>query len=112
METSFFERLVVLIANLVWGPHTVLLLLGVSFYLTLRLRFLQIRGFKLSLRLLMGKKGYGDTVEGSDGEISPFQAMSISLAAVIGNGNIAGVCAAIALGGPGSVFPSRQCPYS
>lgn len=104
METSFFERLVVLIANLVWGPHTVLLLLGVSFYLTLRLRFLQIRGFKLSLRLLMGKKGYGDTVEGSDGEISPFQAMSISLAAVIGNGNIAGVCAAIALGGPGSVF--------
>ena len=104
METGFFDHLVILIADLVWGPHTVLLLLGVSFYLTLRLRFLQLRGFKLSLRLLMGKKGYGDSIEESQGDISPFQAMATSLAAVIGNGNIAGVCAAIALGGPGSVF--------
>jgi len=104
MVTDFFDRPIIFIANLVWGPHTVLLLLGVSIYLTLRLRFLQIRGFKLSLRLLMGKKSYGDTVEGGEGDISPFQAVSISLAAVIGNGNIAGVCAAIAMGGPGSVF--------
>ncbi len=104
METGFIDRLVIFIADLVWGPHTVLLLLGVGIYLTLRLRFLQLRGFKLSLSLLMGKRGYGDTIEESEGEISPFQAMAISLAAVIGNGNIAGVCTAIALGGPGSVF--------
>lgn len=30
--------------------------------------------------------------------------MTTSLAAVVGNGNIAGVCTAIAMGGPGSVF--------
>ncbi len=30
--------------------------------------------------------------------------MTTSLAAIIGNGNIAGVCTAIAMGGPGSVF--------
>jgi len=104
METGFLDRLVILLGNLVWGPHTVLLLLGVSFYLTLRLRFLQIRGFKLSFRMLMGKKGYGDNLEESRGEISPFQAMATSLAAVVGNGNIAGVCVAISMGGPGSVF--------
>ena len=39
-----------------------------------------------------------------EGDISPFQALTASLATVVGNGNIAGVCTSIAMGGPGAVF--------
>lgn len=42
--------------------------------------------------------------EASDGDISSFQALSTSLAATIGTGNIVGVASAIAMGGPGAVF--------
>lgn len=40
----------------------------------------------------------------SSGSITPFQAVSTALAATVGTGNIAGVSAAIAVGGPGAVF--------
>jgi AGCS family alanine or glycine:cation symporter len=40
----------------------------------------------------------------SNGDVSPFGALSTSLAATIGTGNIVGVATAIALGGPGAVF--------
>lgn len=108
---SLLERGIKFLADLVWGPHTLLLLFGVGFYLTIRLRFLQLRGFGLSFRLLMGKKGYGDSEEDSHGDISPFQALTTSLAATIGNGNIAGVCTAIAMGGPGSIFWMWLCAF-
>ena len=42
--------------------------------------------------------------DGSEGEITPFQALMTSLSATIGTGNIAGVAGAIAVGGPGAVF--------
>jgi AGCS family alanine or glycine:cation symporter len=38
------------------------------------------------------------------GGLTPFQSFVTSLAATLGNGNIAGVATAITLGGPGSVF--------
>lgn len=41
---------------------------------------------------------------GGVGDISPFAAMSMSLAATIGTGNIVGVATAISAGGPGAVF--------
>ncbi|MFC1530515.1 alanine/glycine:cation symporter family protein, partial [Gemmatimonadota bacterium] len=100
METGLFERIVNLLGAIVWGPHTLLLLIGVGIFLTVRLRFIQIRRLGLSFRLLI--RGRDD--EDLTGDISPLQALTTSLAATIGNGNIAGVCTAIALGGPGTVF--------
>jgi AGCS family alanine or glycine:cation symporter len=102
MET--FETVIKFLGDLVWGPHTVLLLLGVGFYLTLRLRFIQLRTLPLSFRLLLGKRDFGEGEGVRKGDITPLQALSTSLAATIGNGNIAGVCTAIAMGGPGAVF--------
>ncbi|MEG2653053.1 MAG: amino acid carrier protein, partial [Ruthenibacterium sp.] len=49
----------------------------------------------------MFKKDGGSTGEGT---LSPFQALSTVLAGTVGSGNIAGVAAAIAIGGPGAVF--------
>jgi AGCS family alanine or glycine:cation symporter len=101
---DIFERVIRLLASVVWGPQTLVLLLGAGLFLTIRLRFVQVRRFGLSLRLLLGHKEFGESQKDKTGDISPFQALMTSLAAVIGNGNIAGVCTAIAMGGPGSVF--------
>jgi len=39
-----------------------------------------------------------------EGDVSPFAALMTALSSTIGTGNIAGVAAAIAIGGPGAVF--------
>jgi len=72
-------------------------------YLSIRIRFVQLRRLGFSFRLIT-KKEYGESAKKSKGDITPFQTLTTSLAAIIGNGNIAGVCTAIAMGGPGSVF--------
>jgi AGCS family alanine or glycine:cation symporter len=101
---DLFERSIRFLAAIVWGPQTVILLLGVGFYLTIRLRFVQLRRLGLSFRFALGKRDFGETAKERKGDITPFQALTTSLACTIGNGNIAGVCTAIAMGGPGAVF--------
>ncbi len=88
------------IAGYVWGIPSIILLVGTGLYLTIRLRVVQIRGFRHALELISGKYDK----KGDPGEISHFQALSAALSATIGTGNIAGVATAIAFGGPGAVF--------
>ena len=101
---DFLEHALRTMAAIVWGPQTVILLLGVGFFLTIRLRFVQLRRLRLSFRFGLGKKDFGETAKERKGDITPFQALTTSLACTVGNGNIAGVCTAIAMGGPGAVF--------
>lgn len=95
-----FNQLIGEISSHVWGPVMIALLVGTGIWLTVRLRFIQIRGFLHAINLVRGKH---DDHE-DEGEISHFQALSSALAATIGTGNIAGVATAIASGGPGAVF--------
>ena len=84
-----------------WGNGlTLLVLLGMGLYLTLRMGFVQLRGFRHALELVSGR--YSCTTD--TGEISHFQALSTALSATVGTGNIAGVATAISLGGPGALF--------
>jgi len=83
-----------------WGPWMVVLLVGTGLYLTIRLRFLQVRLFRHGIHII---KGDYDTPE-EKGDISHFQTLSAVLSATIGTGNIAGVATAIAAGGPGAMF--------
>jgi AGCS family alanine or glycine:cation symporter len=62
-----------------------------------RTRFLQVRHFGHMARLLF--RG-----ESSARGVSPFQAFALAISGRVGTGNIAGVAAAIAMGGPGAVF--------
>lgn len=101
---EIFERVIRLLGSIVWGPQTAILLLGVGLYLTIRLKFVQVRRLGLSFRFGFGRKDYGESDTERKGDISPFQALTTSLAGVIGNGNIGGVCTAIAMGGPGAIF--------
>jgi alanine or glycine:cation symporter, AGCS family len=86
--------------GIVWGPPMILLLIGTGLYLTIRMRFVQVRYFKHAVGCISGK--YDNPLE--QGDVTHFQALCAALSATIGTGNIAGVATAIALGGPGAVF--------
>lgn len=78
------------------------LLLG-GIWFTVRLGFIQVRGFGEGMRRTFGglfkKKGEA----GADG-MSSFQALATAIAAQVGTGNIAGAATALAVGGPGAIF--------
>lgn len=90
------------INRILWGTPLPALLLGTGVFLTLRLRFFQVT----KARLWLKKTLFSLTKREAGGEkgISQFQALSTALAAALGTGNIAGVAAALAVGGPGAVF--------
>ena len=84
----------------VWGPVTIILIVGTGVFITVLVKAIQIRRFPYAWKLISGKFDKED----DDGEITHFQALSAALSATIGTGNIAGVGTAIAMGGPGAVF--------
>lgn len=86
------------INGVLWNYVLIYGLIAVGIYFTLRLRFIQFVHFGEMLRCTFSR-----TEKDADG-ISPFQALSVSLASRVGTGNIAGVAVAITLGGPGAVF--------
>jgi len=88
------------LSSIVWGVPLIVLLVGTGLYLTLRLCFVQIRGFSHGIDILRGN--YDN--KSDPGEISHFAALTTALSATIGTGNIVGVAAAILMGGPGAVF--------
>ncbi len=89
------------LSGLLWGNYvTLIALVGTGLYLTLRMGFIQIKGFRHSTELIGGK--YSDPSH--QGEVSHFQALATALSATVGTGNIAGVATAISLGGPGALF--------
>ncbi|MDO4918104.1 sodium:alanine symporter family protein [Kocuria sp.] len=76
------------------------ILIGVGLYLTIRTKAIQLRGIPEMFRVLTDPAGEEDGRKG----ISSFRAFTVSAAARVGTGNIAGVAIAISLGGPGAVF--------
>ena len=88
------------IADLVWGPWSLVLFLGTGTYLMIKMRFLPIRNLGYALKCAIGQDAIKSTEEG---EISPFSALMTELATTIGIGNIVGVASAMVLGGPGAL---------
>lgn len=82
------------------APVLVVGLLGAGLFLTLRLRFIQIRKLGHGFAVTSGK--YDDPNE--PGDVPHFQALTTALSATVGVGNIAGVAIAIHVGGPGALF--------
>lgn len=75
------------------------LILGAVFF-TLRMGFINIRGFKHAIALARGKYDNPD----APGTITHFQALATAVSATVGLGNIAGVAVAVSLGGAGATF--------
>jgi AGCS family alanine or glycine:cation symporter len=107
-------------------PFVLILLVGSALFFTLYFGFPNIRYFSTAINVVRGKydeletEGHGaeksqvnivdgdvtDTIrdESQEGEVSHFQALATAVSGTVGNGNIAGVALAIALGGPGATF--------
>ena len=117
-ETIFF---------LVWKdpdiPFVLVLLVVSALFFTIYFGFPNIRFFGKAINVVRGKydeienHGLGDQAAGvdgdipdtirdesQDGEVTHFQALATAVSGTVGNGNIAGVALAIALGGPGATF--------
>jgi alanine or glycine:cation symporter, AGCS family len=91
-----------LISNLasgVWTPVLFLIIFGGIFFLVYS-RFAQYKYFGHAINILRGKYDNPD----DPGQISAYEALSTNLASTVGMGNIAGVAAAISIGGPGALF--------
>ncbi|MCA0985366.1 alanine:cation symporter family protein [Halobacillus yeomjeoni] len=84
-----------------WGYILVASLLGLGLWFTIKLGFVQFRYIPEMVRVLFDKRSI--SAEGKKGT-SAFQAFTISTASRVGTGNLAGVAAAITVGGPGAVF--------
>ena len=81
-------------------PFVVVWLILGGVFFTIKMRFINIRGFKHGIQLVAGKF----SKPGEPGEVSHFKALATALSATVGLGNIAGVAIAIAVGGPGATF--------
>ena len=106
---AFFSKLSEIngvINDFVWVRIGLILLIGTGILMTSRTKFFQIshigHWWKNTIGSLFNKNVIGHSKE--KGSISPFQALCTALAATIGTGNIAGVAAAICIGGAGAVF--------
>jgi len=104
-------------------PFVLVLLVVSALFFTIYFGFVNIRRFGTALNVVRGKydeiEGHDgafdgvavdgdirDTIrdESEEGEVTHFQALATAVSGTVGNGNIAGVALAIALGGPGATF--------
>ncbi|MGA1583727.1 MAG: alanine/glycine:cation symporter family protein [Saprospiraceae bacterium] len=115
----------VTVAENVELPIVVVYLILAAIIFTVYFKFINIRGFRIAVNTVRGIYDNidhhdlletdqlnihdGDNpdtikVEGDEGEVSHFQALTAALSGTVGLGNIAGVAVAISLGGPGATF--------
>ncbi|HCR99330.1 MAG TPA: sodium:alanine symporter family protein, partial [Lachnospiraceae bacterium] len=95
------------INSFVWVRIGLVLLLGTGLITTVITKCFQITHLKHWWIKTIGSVFRKDThkkLGRNSGSVSQFQALCTALAATIGTGNIAGVSAAICIGGPGAVF--------
>lgn len=104
-------------------PFVLILLVASAAFFTIYFGFPNIRHFWTAINVVRGKYDHvdhhtvgdpalaidgdiKDTIEDEsrEGEVSHFQALATAVSGTVGNGNIAGVALAIALGGPGATF--------
>jgi AGCS family alanine or glycine:cation symporter len=92
-------------------PFVIYLLVGSALFFTLYFAFPNIKYFWTAINVVRGKYDKLEKSESNskDGEVSHFQALSTAVSGTVGNGNIAGVALAIALGGPGATFWMIVC---
>ncbi|MEU8353511.1 alanine:cation symporter family protein, partial [Streptomyces sp. NPDC048845] len=98
---STLDSVIVEINDHFWTYLLIPLVVGAGLYFTIRSRAVQLRLFPEMLRVL---KDPAPASEDGRKPVSSFGAFTISAAARVGTGNVAGVATAISLGGAGAVF--------
>ncbi|MCW3173087.1 alanine/glycine:cation symporter family protein [Shewanella subflava] len=88
------------LADMAWGPHMLILLVGGGLFFLIYSRFVPFRYIGHAINIVRGK--YPD--DGAEGHISHAGALSSAMAGTVGMGNIGSVAVAIMVGGPGAIF--------
>jgi len=124
--SNFFSQLIFFP---VFGiPFVLILLVFSAVFFTLYFGFPNFRFFGKAINVVRGKYDHVDSHpsvnkelaidgdikvtikdESEEGEVTHFQALATAVSGTVGNGNIAGVALAIALGGPGATFWMIVC---
>ncbi len=118
--SDFFSALIFF--EIAGTPFVLILLVFSAAFFTLYFGFPNIRYFGKAINTVRGKydeiEHRVDTSdqmtsedEKDEGEVSHFQALATAVSGTVGNGNIAGVALAIALGGPGAMFWMIICGF-
>ena len=81
-----------------YGGPMLMLIVGTGVVLSCRSRFFQLRALPSILRTPFVRS------RGGEGQMTPFQAMSMAIGGSVGVANISGVSTAIVTGGPGALF--------
>lgn len=71
---------------------------------TVRGKYEDVEELDADLNIVDGDEPDTIRIEGAEGEVNHFQALTAALSATVGLGNIAGVAVAVAIGGPGATF--------
>ncbi|MFN0065374.1 MAG: amino acid carrier protein [Chlamydiales bacterium] len=100
MFSSFFDHLTKL-DDFFWGYCAFAIVLSLSIFLTIRLRFFQILHLPKFVKTFFQHLGKN---EESDRGVHPLKAFFASTGGMIGIGNVVGVATAVQLGGPGALF--------
>ena len=85
----------------------VALLISAALFFTLRTGFIGFWGFKHAIKLITDNFEHNNPngyQRKKKGELSSFQALSATISASAGIGNVAGSAAAVSIGGPGVIF--------
>lgn len=90
------ESMINTINGIVWATPMTVMLLSLSIYFCIRMKFGTIRNFKMQIKLLFSGNS------GSEEGISSFEAFCSVAAYRVAVGNVGGVCVAIMAGGPGA----------
>ncbi len=99
-------------------PTIIFLLVGGALFFTVYFGFVNVRHFSTAINTVSGNYDGIDLIKNDksdkeeldkEGEVSHFQALATAVSGTVGNGNIAGVALAIAVGGPGATFWMILC---
>lgn len=83
----------------------ILLLMIAALYFTIRTRFIGFWGFKHAVDLITKKYKHTEIIKKKKhGEVSSFQALTATISASAGMGNVVGSALAVSVGGPGVIF--------
>ncbi len=83
----------------------IVLLMVAALYFTFRTKFIGFWGFKHAINLITKKYKHEDTIiRKKQGEVSSFQALTATISASAGMGNVVGSALAVSVGGPGVIF--------
>lgn len=88
--------------RVVFGLEAKFVFLAVGLVLTVALGFIQFRRLGVIVSETLG--AIRERAQGFGGQITPFQAAMVAIAATVGTGHFIGMIAAILTGGPGAVF--------